>query len=187
MSLDDLLFAARAGDAKAEQRLYRKLRRDLVKYFRRRAPSNVTEDLTQQTLMIVIRESKTFEPTRPGAFRSFVFETAFNQLRSYRRRESLHRRERDAPGTWAVEPPEVSEVMLELERRRLLQEALAIVRTTFRRVLESRLRGDDPRDYAEAEGLELGSVRSRVRRAILAVREVLAARRKTRGPTPKPS
>ena len=96
MWLDDLLSAARAGDAKAEQRLYGKLHRDLSRYFRRRVPAEVFEDLTQQTLEIVIRESKTFKSTRPGAFRSFVFGTAYNQLRSYKRREELREQEHDA-------------------------------------------------------------------------------------------
>lgn len=68
-----------------------------MSYFERRVRSSVAEDLAQQTLMIVLRASKTFKSTRPGAFRSFVFATAYNQLRTYRRRESLHRRERDAP------------------------------------------------------------------------------------------
>lgn len=133
MSLDNLLYAARAGDAKAKRRLFKELRRELVGYFRRRVPAADVEDLTQRTLEIVIKELSSFEARGPGTFRSFVFKTALNQVR---RRENLQ--------------------------------------------------GEHPRDYAKAAGIEPGSVRGRVRRAILAVREVLEARSESRGPTPKP-
>lgn len=52
MSLDNLLYAARAGDAKAKRRLFKELRRELVGYFRRRVPAADVEDLTQRTLEI---------------------------------------------------------------------------------------------------------------------------------------
>ncbi|EDM74986.1 hypothetical protein PPSIR1_19047 [Plesiocystis pacifica SIR-1] len=178
MSLDDLLRSLRAGEANAEQRLYRELRLELLSYFRRRVSKEDAEDLVQQTLEVIAAELDRFEPQGPRAFRSFAFSVAYNRLRTHRRKVALRRQEREAPGTWVADAePSVPEVMLWRERRLLLREALGRLRSTYRRAIESRLRDDSPGAVAEAEGIALASLRGRVRKAIEALRGDVRGRR----------
>jgi RNA polymerase sigma factor (sigma-70 family) len=189
MSLDDLLEAVRAGEPHAERALFRKLRLELLPYFRRRGDPSDVEDLVQQTLEIVVRELVNFEPQGPRAFRSYVFTVAHNRLLTHRQRLARHRRERDEPDIWAAEPePSPSDFTLWHEQFTLVRAALAVIKSTFRRAVESRLQEQSAREFADAEQIRLGTVRSRLQRGLDAVREQLRARRQAvREPTPTPT
>lgn len=191
MSLDELFRALEDGEPRAEPRLYRRLRLEMLWFFKKRVDTFEVEDLTQQTLELIARvlKAKLFEPREPGAFRSFVYVLAHYQLRAHYTTRQRHRRKRDAPGSW-VTAPELSpaEATLTLERATLLGAAMAAIKTRYRRALESRLLDQDPREFAEAEGIELGTVRSRIHRALLLIEAEIQARRMTpREPTPTPT
>lgn len=189
MSLDDLFGAARAGELHAERALFRELRLELLPYFRRRVDASDVEDLVQQTLEILTRELHTFDPKGPRAFRSYVFTVAYNRLLTHRQRMKRYRREREEPGTWMVDPePSADEFTLWREQFTLARAALAVIRSTFRRAVESRLNEQSPQEFAEAEQIQPPTVRSRLQRGLDAVRQQVRARRRSvREPTPTPT
>jgi DNA-directed RNA polymerase specialized sigma24 family protein len=186
MSLDELVRALNEGESRAEERLFRRLRLELLPFFRKRVGTCDAEDLTQATLLVIASELKTkpFEPAGPGSFRSFAFIVAryhfLTDLRTKRRRD---RALPSLSGWWVVPESSVEtsadEATMIRQQSALLDAAMAVIKTGFRRALESRLRDEDPRVFAEAEGIELGTVRWRICRALALVSAEIAARRRT--------
>lgn len=177
MSLDELLRAFREGKSRAEHRLFRRLNIELLRYFKRRVNLPDAEDLTQQTLEIIARELGDFEPEEERSFRSFVFAIAHYRLLSHRK---LGRRGSEPPGRWVAAPdPIPDDVTLIEEQATLVRRAMATIKTSFRRALESRLREEEPRVFAASEGIKTNTVRSRVHRAITLVAMEIQAQRKT--------
>lgn len=182
MSLDELLRALQDGESRAEKRLFQRLWFELLPFFKKRVDPNEVEDLSQQTLEIIARElkAKSFEPRGPTSFRSFTFIIAHYRLLSHRRDMRRRRRSLETPGHW-VAAPELNpdEIMLIEQQATLLRAAMAAIRTRFRRALESRLLDEDPQEFADTEGIELGTVRTRVYRATVLMHDEVQARRKT--------
>lgn len=193
MSVDQLLRALQAGESDAEQRLFRRLHLELLRFFKKRVQPSDVEDLTQETLEIVAKtlRTKPFEPVGPTSFRSFVFVVAHYRLWTYRKSS---RRQHHAlplmsnfwdmpePASPSKGPDENTTIQ---QQSALLHEAMAAITSRYRRALESRLRDEDPREFADAEGIELGTVRTRIFRAMALVSAKIEARRRTtRGSTP---
>jgi DNA-directed RNA polymerase specialized sigma24 family protein len=147
------------------------------------------EDLTQATLVIILAKlrAQPFEPAGPTSFRSFAFTVASFHLRSDRkvklRYHRLEQRQADLPplpaGWWDVSESSADEATLILQQSSLLHAALAAIKTIYRCALESRLRDEDPRSFADAEGIEVGTVRWRISRAVALVSAEIEARRRT--------
>ncbi|PRP95505.1 RNA polymerase sigma factor [Enhygromyxa salina] len=190
MSVDELLRALRDGEPRAEKRLFRRLNRELLAFFRRRVDEFEVENLTQQTLEITVKELKEFEPRGPRSFRSFVYSIAMNRLLSHRRRVKRRRREGELPGEWLATPtpPSPDEVTLWRERRALVRDAMLEIKSTMRRTLESRLRGEAPQEFVEGRTIKPGTVRGRVRRATEMIRDrIETGPRVSRERTPTPT
>jgi RNA polymerase sigma-70 factor, ECF subfamily len=187
MTLDELLLALNDGEPRAEERLSGRLRLELLPYFKKRVPPSDAEDLTQETLVRVVERLRTkpFEPG-PVSFRSFAFGIAGFRVRDDRRAKVRHDLNLPPFPDWC-DVPESSpdETLIILQQSTLLHAALAAIKTRYRRALESWLRDEDPRDFAAAEGIEVGTVRSRIHRALELVRADIEARRRTpRGVSP---
>jgi DNA-directed RNA polymerase specialized sigma24 family protein len=183
MSLDELLRAVKNDEPGAEQRLFRRLRLELLPFFKKRVEASDVEDLTQETMTIVVAKlrAKPFEPTGPSSFRSFVFVIASFCLKSDRKAKRRdHRDPPPLPAGWWDEPESrPDEATMILQQTALLHTALTTIKTVYRRALESRLRDEDPRVFADAEGIELGTLRCRISRAWALVRAEIQARRRT--------
>jgi RNA polymerase sigma factor (sigma-70 family) len=191
MTLDELLLALRDGEPRAEQRLFRRLHLLLLPFFKTRVEASQAEDLTQETLAIIANELRTkpFEPAGPSSFRSFAFVVAKRRLQTNLRAKQRKKRQSppSLPGWWDVPEPSSSpdDATMFLQQTALLRTAMAAIKTRYRRALESRLRDEDPRVFADAEGIEVETVRSRIHRALVLVSAQIEARRRTaRGPSP---
>ncbi|PRP96054.1 RNA polymerase sigma factor [Enhygromyxa salina] len=181
MALDELLRALQRGEPGAEQHLFRQLRVELLPFFAKRVEASDVDDLTQQTLEIVALELQGFGSTGPASFRSFVFVIAHNRLMNHqkakRRRPARTRTPLDV--WWVRHEWSPEECTTMHERSTLFRAAMAAIKTRYRQALESRLRDEDPRVLAEAEGIDVGTVRTRVHRAIAMVSAEIEARRRT--------
>ncbi|PRQ06539.1 RNA polymerase sigma factor [Enhygromyxa salina] len=182
-SLDELLRAVMDGEPGAEQILFRQIRVELVRFFSRRAEASDVEDLTQETMTFIVAKlhKQPFDLTRPTSFRSYVFAIAMFKLKGGRR--AKRRRDREPPplpaGWWDVPESRPDEAAMRLQQTALLRTALTAIKTVYRRALESRLRGEDPQLFADAEGIKIETVRSRVSRAWALIRAEIQARRRT--------
>ena len=140
---------------------------------RRGASAQRAEDLAQEALLKVWRKAAGFDPARAGAG-AWIFTIARNlQIDAYRRDR--------APEAWALDPSETPDPPAEpdsrlvgADRDRRLSEAvrdlppdqLAVVRLSFF--------SDKPHaEIAEALGLPLGTVKSRLRLALNRLRASL--------------
>jgi len=143
---------------------FRALRVPLYNYFRRcgvlPAPA---EDLTQGVFLALLERPGGFDPSR-GRFESYVFGVAANLRRRWRRRDERTVREspRHEPAH-SSEPVEIA----------ALRQALAALGDDQREAVVLReFHGLSYDEIAEAQGVPVGTVRSRLARA----REALRAR-----------
>ncbi|PRQ07474.1 RNA polymerase sigma factor [Enhygromyxa salina] len=181
MTLDELLDALNDGEPRAEERLFQRLRVELLPFFKKRVQASDAEDLTQETLAIVAKRLRTTPFERgPVSFRSFAFGVAWFRVRDNRRAKVRDQLPLPPFPEWCDVPESsLDEAAMTLQQSALLHAALVAIKTCYRRALESRLRDEDPREFAEAEGIEVGTVRSRVHRALELVRAEIEARRRT--------
>lgn len=185
MSLDDLFHAMQAGEPRAEQRLFRRIRVELLPFFKRRVNPSDVEDITQDSLAVIVRvlQAKPFVPKHRSSFRSFTFVVAHIHLWVHRTKTQRRHRALPSVDSWwlalnsGADSPD--ELTLSQQQAELLQVAMAALKTNYRRALESRLRDQDPQEFADAEGIKLGTVRSRICRALVFLSAEIQARRKT--------
>jgi len=85
-----LMAAGRYGDARAYRRLLGELHNWLTRWYRRRLPTALVDDASQEALIAVHNNRNTYEPSRPFVpwLTSIVRHKWADQLRAARRRES---------------------------------------------------------------------------------------------------
>jgi RNA polymerase sigma-70 factor (ECF subfamily) len=146
--------------------LFRRYREPIYGYFRRRMPDSVrAEDLAQETFLAVLKGAKRYEPR--ALFRTYLYGIAMNVLSGERRKTG-----RDA-GTAAAEPS-ASE---DHDSALWVRQAVGQMDPEQREILL--LREFEELSYEEIAGLlklPLNTVRSRLFRARLAVKELLMSR-----------
>jgi RNA polymerase sigma-70 factor, ECF subfamily len=163
---DELMLAYRGGEHAAFDALFERYRDPIWRFFRRRIPDlQRAEELTQDTFLAVVRGARRYEPR--STFRSYLFGIAFNVLSTSRRE---NRREAMAPldDVNPVAPGCDATAVLWVRR------ALAELDERDRDVLM--LREYDQLSYdeiAQLTGVVVGTVRSRLFRARLALKEKL--------------
>lgn len=193
VSIDELLKATRDEGPRARRKLYRRVRVELLLFFRSSVSRSDAEDLAQASLEIIAKKVPEFELRGPRAFRSFVFTVAYNRLRTHRRKLAQYRREQGSVDDYGVDPqvwPAMDEVMIDEEERSMLAAAMDALRSTFRRVLVRRLAEDSYESIALDEGVKPESLRPRLRRARLALGREIDKRVRPRvrpRATPSPS
>lgn len=179
----DLIARARAGDGHAFEALARPEERALYRHASRIVGAGPdAEDVVQDALLSAWRSMSSFEGT---SFRAWLFRIVTNRsldrIRSRRRRPELPL---DPPDddevTWA-EPIDAAADLTEIASSR---EALGAVEDALRGVPEEQraallLRDVEGFAYDEIAlmtGVEIGTVKSRIHRARVAVRNVLVSR-----------
>ena len=171
---EDLMIAFRGGERAAFEEIFCRYRDPIWRFFRRRvADPERAEELAQETFLGLLQAARRYEAR--ATFRSYVFSIAFNVLLASRRK---NRREA-ADDLGALDPPAPAADPTAVI---WVRQALAGLDEQDREVLM--LREFDALSYEEIATLlhvPIGTVRSRLFRARLALRERLAGQPRREG------
>ena len=167
---EQLMLEFSKGTADAFTKLFQRYKQPIFGFFRRRvADSALAEELAQETFLAILRGASRYQPQ--ALFRTYLYAIAFKILRAHRRRAAFRA---TFLGSWkgTQDPPGRDGTEAEL----VLRQALGKLDGTEREMLM--LREFEQLSYAEiAELLKIpvNTVRSRLFRARLALRELLTA------------
>lgn len=173
------------GDESAFEALARSLERALYSHACRLLRDETqAEDAVQDALLLAYRGRSTF---RGGSFKAWVFRILTNRcldlIREARRRPTVpldppvEEESDDAAMQWADPAPDIETLVIGHEMVRLIEEALAAVPAEQRAAVMLRdMQGFDYEEIARITNSELGTVKSRIHRGRLAVRNYLVAR-----------
>lgn len=161
----ELLDAWRAGDRAAASALFARHFTDVFAFFRSKL-EHVAEDLTQQTFLNCVESRDRFRGVT--TFRIYLFIVARNCLYSYVRKKANRDHDPDFALTSLVAlDPSLSGALIFREQNRLLVHALRRLPIELQIAIElyyvQRLQAAE---IAEVLGIPVGTVRSRIRRAI---------------------
>jgi len=161
-----LMLAFQQGSREAFDELYIRYRGPLYGFFRRRLSSELrAEDLAQETFLVVIRGAERYEPR--ALVRTYLYAIALNLLMSERRK-----RAHDGPDLDSIAEPATH---ASAERDLWVRQGLQKLEETEREILMLREYEQlSYSDIAELLHLPLNTVRSRLFRARMALREHLA-------------
>jgi RNA polymerase sigma-70 factor (ECF subfamily) len=166
---EQLMVAFSRGSADAFSELFSRYKQPLVGFFRRRvADPSQAEELTQETFLAVLRASSRYEPS--ALFRTYLYAIGFKILSAYRRKAACR-------ATFLGVVAGVREPALQnsVDAEVWLRQAVGKLERLDREILL--LREFEELSYAEiAEllSLPLNTVRSRLFRARMALRDLLA-------------
>jgi RNA polymerase sigma-70 factor, ECF subfamily len=165
---DELVAALRGGSRDAFAALFERYRDPVWRFFRRRVPDHGrAEELTQDAFVAVLEGARRYAAR--GPFRSYLFGVAYNILLADRRKAASQ------PTVAVVEPAARS---ADLDTAMWIQAALARLDEDDREVLM--LREYEALSYleiAQVLGIPINTVRSRLFRARIALKQRLDAHR----------
>jgi RNA polymerase sigma-70 factor, ECF subfamily len=181
---DALLDRARHGDARAFEQLALEIERPLYRHAARMLGHDDAEDCVQDALLSAWKSLSSFEGT---SFRAWIFRIvtnrALDRLRSRRRHPELPLdppSEEDDSVAWAEPPapgPELADLAADREALRVVEDALANIPAEQRVALLLRdVEGFAYEEIATITSTEIGTVKSRIHRGRLAVRNILVSR-----------
>jgi RNA polymerase sigma-70 factor, ECF subfamily len=181
---DTLLDRARRGDGRAFEKLALEIERPLYRHAARMLGPDDAEDAVQDALLSAWKSLASFEGT---SFRAWVFRIvtnrALDRLRARKRRPELPLdppTEDDDSAGWAEPPapgPELADLAADREALRVVEEALETLPPEQRAVLLLRdVEGFAYEEIATITSTEVGTVKSRIHRGRLAVRNILVSR-----------
>jgi RNA polymerase sigma factor (sigma-70 family) len=168
-----LVTAAQQDETRALDKLLSTVRPALFSYFARRLPDDLADDLAQTALIRIVKALPRIDPKRASGFIGTIGQ---NLLRTAFRRQARDAR-RAAP---SVTPDELeSDVTADQEVE--LQDRLdAVMRASsrsltheLRDVVTALLRGKDRAEIATMQGISQITVRTRLMRARVILREAL--------------
>jgi RNA polymerase sigma-70 factor (ECF subfamily) len=167
---EQLIVEFSRGSTDAFSELFSRYKQPLFGFFRRRVTDPAqAEELTQETFLAVIRMSSRYEPR--ALFRTYLYAIGFKILRAHRRKEAF--RATFLGASAGIREPAVQDTT---DAVVWLRHAVGKLERLDREVLL--LREFEQLSYAEiAELLDLrvNTVRSRLFRARMALRDLLAA------------
>ncbi len=165
---EQLMVAFSRGSASAFSELFLRYKQPVFGFFRRRvADVAQAEELTQETFLAVLRAASHYTPS--ATFRTYLYAIGFNILRAYRRKAAFRAM---FSGTSDREPAARNSLDGEI----VLRDAMGRLERVDREILL--LREFEQLSYAEIAELlrlPLNTVRSRLFRARMALREMLVA------------
>lgn len=168
------MAVATTRDREAFVALFRHFAPQVKAYLLGHAMSNaVAEDLAQETLLTVWHKAAQFDPAKSGAA-TWVFTIARNLRIDRVRHESHPSVLQDSPVSAGDDYAEGDKHLERTERERLVAQALRELPTEQAEII--RLAFFEDRSHAEIErrlGIPLGTVKSRLRRAMRHLRLVL--------------
>lgn len=178
-----LLARARAGESRAFEALVRGEERALYRHAARIVgPGADAEDVVQDALLSAWRSIRSFEGT---SFRAWLFRIvtnrALDRIRARKRRPELSLEPADDEEVSWAEPaspgPDLADMAASREALGVVEEALGSVPAEQRAALLLRdVEGFAYEEIAFMTGVEIGTVKSRIHRARVAVRNTLISR-----------
>lgn len=179
----DLLQRARSGDGRAFEDLARGVEAPLYRHVLRITGSAAdAEDVVQDALISAWKSIASFEG---GSFRAWIYRIATNRaidlLRARRRRGELPLEPPEGEEVEWAEPadpgPEPLELASQSEAFAVVEQAMAALPAEQRTALALRdIEGFSYEEIARITVVEVGTVKSRIHRARLSVRNALVAR-----------
>jgi len=181
---DSLLERARRGDGRAFEQLALEIERPLYRHAARMLGQDDAEDAVQDALLSAWKSLASFEGT---SFRAWMFRIvtnrALDRLRSRKRHPELPLdppTDDDDTSAWAEPPapgPELADLAAGREALAVVEQALATLPAEQRAALLLRdVEGFAYEEIATITSTEIGTVKSRIHRGRLAVRNVLVSR-----------
>jgi RNA polymerase sigma-70 factor (ECF subfamily) len=166
---EQLMAAFKGGVADAFTTLFVRYKQPLFGFFLRRvADPSQAEELTQETFIAVLRATSRYEAS--ALFRTWLYAIGFKILRAHRRKAAFR-------AMFQGEQPAGREPAIEddLDARLLVREAVGKLDPMHREVLLLReFEGLSYAEIAELLRLPVNTVRSRLFRARMALRDLLA-------------
>ena len=173
VSDERLIVAFSRGEAEAFDELFGRYRQPIFGFFSRRiADATQAEELTQDTFLALIRSAANYKPA--ATFRTYLYAIAFNVLRAHRRKTIFR-------GLFAGTQEREPSVRNSMDEELVLRDALGRLERVDREILL--LREFEQLSYAEIAELSqlpLNTVRSRLFRARMKLRELLSSPAATR-------
>lgn len=162
------MAAVQGGESPALGELFNRHHAALYRYFIRMSGSaTVSEDLTQEVFLRVLRKSDTWQ--RDARFTSWVYRIAHNAFIDHTRKSKW---ETAMPEDWNIAAP-ASRKLEEDEEHILLRRALMALPPDKRELLVlSRFQGLRYEQIGELLGVETNTVKVRVFRALGQLREI---------------
>ena len=173
---EDLLLAAAQGDPEAIGRLYDRHQGTMYGLaIRITDDAGLAQDVVQEAMLGVWRNASRFDPGRAKArtwMLALVHHRAIDALR--RRRASVTLPEPDVPPPAALVVPDIWDDVVGRLDAMALRDALGRVPVAQREVIElAYFAGRTQQEIASQVGIPLGTVKSRVRLGLLALRAEL--------------
>ena len=173
---EDLLLAAAQGDQEAIGRLYDRHQGTMYGLaIRITEDAGLAQDVVQEAMLGVWRNAARFDPSRAKArtwMLALVHHRAIDTLR--RRRASVALPEPDVPPPAALVVPDIWDDVVGRIDAAAVRDALGRVPAAQREVIElAYFAGRTQQEIASQVGIPLGTVKSRVRLGLLALRTEL--------------
>jgi RNA polymerase sigma factor (sigma-70 family) len=183
----DLMILVQHGDMNAYQELVRRYQKKVFRVVSmyHRNPEDAMEVL-QDTFMKVYTSRNSWEPDR--SFPAWLYRIAINASIDRYRRDTSHRAESidDVPESKILRnvsaPRNPLEKITDLEKKRLIETAIRRLPARQREILSMRYFGEMRlEEIAEALDCPLGTVKSNLHKAVLALKDLLSRRKEVLG------
>jgi RNA polymerase sigma factor (sigma-70 family) len=173
---DLLVLVGRARDRRAFEALFAHFAPRIKGYLLRLgAGGAIAEDLAQETMLVIWRKAQLFDATKASAS-TWIFTIARNLRIDALRRERRPDFDPNDPALVPAEEPEADVLLMRDDDDSRLHEALRNLSPEQAQVVQMSFFADKPHSLIAAElGLPLGTVKSRLRLAMVRIRAALGA------------
>lgn len=173
--LDDLVLAVAARrDRSAFAALFNHFAPRVKSYLMRfGATPGEAEELAQEAMLLVWEKASYFDPQRAGAS-VWIFTIARNLRISQVRKDKRFMAREPDPSEAPDDPVPTDDLLLASERDEKVREALSLLSEEQAQIVQLSFFSEKPHaEIAQELGLPLGTVKSRIRRAMLRLRSHL--------------
>ena len=174
---EELMLEFQKGSTEAFTELFHRYAQRLYGFFRRRLSHPTrAEELTQDVFVAVLKGATRYEPR--ALFRTYLYSIAVRMLSAERRKAGREAADAASRGFGAAEPAQAAQS----ETAAWVRDAVERLESTEREILL--LREYEELSYeeiAQVLAIPLNTVRSRLFRARMALREILEARQPRTG------
>ncbi len=172
----EIIKRVKAGDVESYSLLVRKYHKHLLNFiYGIVRDERKVEDIGQEVFLSIYKSLQSFDESRGTPFSAWLFMSARNRC------ISEVRKKRDKTSVPLEDVPDLrdsrksaEEILFERERQNLLASSFALLPEPYRSSMVLHLRGDSLEEIAEAEGISVGTVKSRLSRARERIKRFLA-------------